>query len=115
MEDLIGDYIKSCPQNVQEKLYQIRQIIEKAAPLAKQKISWRMPTYYQNGNLAHFASHKNHIGFYPGAEAIEKFKEELKNYVTSKGAVQFPYAKDLPEDLIIKIVKYRVSVQEKKE
>lgn len=113
MQDVIRDYIKLQPESVQEKLYQIRKIIKETAPLAAEKISWRMPTFYLNGNLVHFAAHKNHIGFYPGAEAIEEFKNETADFITSKGGVQFPYKKELPESLIKKIVEFRVKTQTK--
>ena len=57
--------------------------------------------------LVYFAAGKNHLGFYPTPGPIEQFAEELKEYHTSKGAVQFPYAKPLPEELIRKMIRYR--------
>lgn len=113
MDDFIGDYIRSQGENVQEKLFQIYQIIKKAAPQASEKLSWAMPTFYLKGNLVHFAAHKNHIGLYPGAEAIVEFKKELEGYETSKGAIQLPYKDPLPKELITKIVKYRVEMANK--
>ena len=50
-----------------------------------------MPTYWQGRNLIHFAAQKNHLGIYPGAEAMEYFDPRLSGYKTSKGAIQFPY------------------------
>lgn len=47
-------------------------------------------------NIIHFAAYKNHIGLYPGDKAIEYFVEQLKEYKTSKGAVQSPYKKPIP-------------------
>ena len=60
-----------------------------AAPEATEKISYRMPTFYLNGNLVHFAAFKNHIGFYPTPSAIEQFKKQLAVYKQGKGSVQF--------------------------
>jgi uncharacterized protein YdhG (YjbR/CyaY superfamily) len=68
-----------------------------------------MPTFTLHGNLVHFAAFKNHIGFYPGANGIEAFLEEITEYKSSKGAVQFPHGKPLPYDLITRIVKFRVA------
>jgi uncharacterized protein YdhG (YjbR/CyaY superfamily) len=64
-----------------------------------------MPTYWRGRNLIHFAAHKNHLGIYPGAEAIEHFAPRLTKYKTSKGAIQFPYKDLLNEhlDLITEI------------
>ncbi len=33
------------------------------------------------------------IGFYPGPEAVEAFKEELENYSVDKGTIRIPYGK----------------------
>jgi len=67
-----------------------------------------MPGYKLNGMLVWFAAHTNHVGFYPKATPIEVFKEELADYKCSRGAIQFPFKKQIPFDLITKIVKFRV-------
>jgi len=67
-----------------------------------------MPTFILNGILVHFAAFKNHIGFYPTPSGIEAFKEELSIFKGAKGSVQFPIDKQLPLDLIGRIVKFRV-------
>ncbi len=107
----IDDYISTFSPEIQKILTEIRGIIREAAPEATEKISWQMPTFYLNGNLVHFAGHKGHVGFYPGAEGISHFLEKLGQYKTSKGAVQFPYAEPLPRELIIEITRFRVSQQ----
>jgi uncharacterized protein YdhG (YjbR/CyaY superfamily) len=104
----IDEYISTCPVEWQDRLKELRELIKKHAPNASEKISWSMPTFYQNGNLIHFFLHKHHIGLYPGVEAIEHFKEKLVDYKTSKGAIQLPNNKPLPKDLIEEIVKYKV-------
>lgn len=104
----IDEYIMQFPSEIQEKLQIIRKVIKESAPEATEKISWQMPTFYLYGNLVHFAAHKRHIGFYPGAKAIEVFKSELSEYNSSKGAVQFPFEKVMPLGLISEIVKFRV-------
>ena len=104
----IDNYIMQYPKDLQVKLQEIRKIIKDVAPQATEKISWRMPTFYLNGNLVHFALHKSHIGFYPGASGVENFESELGEYKHSKGAIQFPLSKPLPKDLITRIVEFRV-------
>lgn len=107
--DLIGSYISEFPEEIQKKLNQLREIIKQAAPEAREIISYGMPAYYQFGNLVYFAAHKNHIGFYPTAEAIESFVAYLTDYKCSKGTIQFPFHEPLPVDLITKIVQFRVA------
>lgn len=109
MVNTIDEYIAQFSPEIQEKLQSLRKVIRETAPDAGEKISWAMPTFTLNGNLVHFAAHKNHIGFYPGPIGIEAFKESLTDFKYSKGAVQFPYSKPLPFDLIREIVAFRVS------
>lgn len=105
----IDEYIAQFPAEIQERLQSLRKVIREAAPGAGEKISWRMPTFTLKGNLVHFAAFKHHIGFYPGANGIEMFKDKLTEYKSSKGAVQFPLDKPLPFELVREIVKFRVS------
>ena len=104
----VDDYIDGFPEDVQERLIKLRQVIVEAAPNATETISYRMPTFRLKGNLVHFAAFKKHIGFYPTPSAISAFEKELASYHTSKGAVQFPFDKPIPYELIREIVKYRV-------
>jgi uncharacterized protein YdhG (YjbR/CyaY superfamily) len=103
----IDEYIALFPKDIQKKLEEVRATIKAAAPEAKEKISYQMPTFDLEGNLVHFAAHTNHIGFYPQPSGIEAFKEELSMYESAKGSVQFPLDKPLPLKLISKIVKFR--------
>ena len=105
---LIDDYITGCAPEVQPLLEQMRAIIRQAAPDAEEAISYGMPTFRLHGNLVHFAANKQHIGFYPTPSAIVRFQAELAPYVSSKGAVQFPLTTPLPEDLISRMVAFRV-------
>lgn len=95
-------------------LEKLRQTIRTAAPDATEKISYRIPTFYLNGNLVHFAAFKHHIGFYPTSSGVSAFQDELSKYKTSKGAIQFPLDKPLPLELVKKIVGFRVTENLKK-
>ncbi len=106
--ETIDEYIKTFPKEIKQLLEEVRKTIHKAAPLAEEAMSYQIPTFKLNGNLVHFAAFKNHIGFYPGSKAIEVFSKELKEYKTSKGAIQFPLDKKIPLALISKITKARV-------
>lgn len=102
----IEEYIKRQPEQAQIYLQQINKAIRSAIPDAKEKISWSMPTYWKKRNLIQFAAFKKHIGLYPGPEAVEAFADRLCEYKTSKGAIQFPYEKPLPLELIAEIAKW---------
>jgi uncharacterized protein YdhG (YjbR/CyaY superfamily) len=104
----IDEYIAGFPNEIGELLQKVRISIGKAAPQAKERISYEIPTFTLHGNLVHFAAFKRHIGFYPTSSAIRKFEQELSTYVTGKGSVQFPLDRPIPFDLIGKITKFRV-------
>lgn len=104
----IDAYIAAQPAEVQPILVKARETIRAAAPDATEKISWRMPTFWQNENLIHFAAFKKHLGIYPGDLTLTPFADKLTGYRTSKGAIQLPYDKPIPYDLIAEIAAYRV-------
>lgn len=99
----IEEYIALQSKEIQPYLVRLDEIIRKALPDTERKISWSMPTYWRKRNLIQFASFKNHIGLYPGPEAVAYFSERLAGYKTSKGAIQIPYGKQLPEELVADI------------
>ena len=103
---VIDAYIADQVESIQPFLVQIRDAISSVLPAAEERIAWRMPTYCEGHNIIHFAAHKNHIGLYPGPEAIKFFADRLKAYQTSKGAIQFPYNTPLPLPLIADIAKW---------
>ena len=108
LPESIDSYIEGFSPEVQERLRAMRSAIREAAPGARERISWGMPTFWQKVNIAHFAAHAHHIGFYPGAEAIEAFAERLRPYKSSKGAVQFPMDGALPLDLVRDMVRHKI-------
>lgn len=104
----IDEYISQFTPEIQEKLMTLRKVIIEAAPDAEEKMSWQMPTFAFHGNLVHFAVCKNHIGFYPAPSGIDAFRDELSEYKGTKGSIHFPIKKELPYELISKIVEFRV-------
>jgi predicted N-acetyltransferase YhbS/uncharacterized protein YdhG (YjbR/CyaY superfamily) len=87
----IDDYIAAQAEAIRPLLKSVLKTLRRILPTATEKISWQMPTFWQGQNLIHFAAQKNHLGIYPGAEAMVHFTPRLAGYKTSKGAVQFPY------------------------
>ncbi len=102
----IDEYIAAQSEDIQGYLYQVRDCISSVLPNVEERISWSMPTYWSKHNIIHFAANKKHVGIYPGPEAIEHFADRLTEYKTTKGAIQFPYNKPLPLELIADIAKW---------
>ena len=96
----VDEYINSFYQQIQINLIKLRKIIKETAPEAQEKISWGVPTYFQDGFLVQFAAYKKHIGFYTS---------ELANYKTNnKNTVQFMFEQELPVELIKKMVLFKI-------
>jgi uncharacterized protein YdhG (YjbR/CyaY superfamily) len=108
----IDEYIAAQNPEAQSILQKVRSVIRENAPEATEKISWRMPTFWQGENLIHFASFKKHLGIYPGDLTLSPFMARLDKYKHSKGAIQFPYNEAIDYDLIAEIVRYRVKKRE---
>jgi len=89
----VDEYIAAQPEHIRQDLRTVRLMLRMTMQIygAVEKISWSMPTYWKGRNLIHFAAQKNHLGIYPGPEAIKHFAPRLTKYKTSKGAIQFPY------------------------
>jgi uncharacterized protein YdhG (YjbR/CyaY superfamily) len=104
----VDEYIASFPPSVQPILEQVRQSIKAAAPLAREKISYNMPSYEQAGRLLHFSGFKSHVSIFGASGALEAFPKQLAPYAGEKGALRFPYDQPLPLDLIRDIVAFRV-------
>jgi uncharacterized protein YdhG (YjbR/CyaY superfamily) len=59
----IDAYIAAAPAEVQPVLQAFRATIRQAAPLAQERISYRMPAFFQGKKvLVYFGAFKQHIG-----------------------------------------------------
>ena len=108
----VEEYISDSPKEFQEKLKELRLTIKNLVPEAEERISYRMPFYEYKGRLAYFALMKKHIGLYIPPPIIQNHKKDLKDFKTTKSAVQFPLDKELPMALIKKLVKARIKWNE---
>ncbi|QRQ60160.1 DUF1801 domain-containing protein [Sphingobacterium multivorum] len=105
----IDEYINQFDGEKKEYLIKVRQLIAGLVPPdAEETISYQMPTFRYKGNIIHFAMNKNHLGLYPGPAAIEHFITELKNFKTTKGAIQIPLDQPIPTQLITDIVNFNI-------
>lgn len=103
----VKEYISARP-NAKEYLETARKVILETIPNGTEKISYGIPTFELNGkNIVHIGAYDTHYAFYPGG-IIDRFADELTDYKTSKGTVQFPLDKPVPYDLIRKITKAAV-------
>src|SRR5438552_12445135 len=89
----VDEYLSIFPASTKNMLLKMRETIKQAAPKAEEVISYNMPAFKFHGVLVYYATYREHIGFYPTASPMRAFKNELGDYKTSKGAIQFPIEK----------------------
>ncbi len=104
----VDQYIAAFSPDVQAILRKIRATIAAAAPDAKERISYRMPAFAQDGILVYFAAFKTHIGVYPPVSGDSRLERALSPYAGPKGNLKFPLSRPIPYSLIRRIVTLRV-------
>lgn len=103
----VDEYIAAAPPEVQKKLAEIRAILKKVAPNAREEMKWGSPVFEENRILFAYTAFKSHLNFMPTRRTLDFFRNELKEYVTGKDTIRFPYDKPLPKGLIRKIAIHR--------
>ncbi|HAX68057.1 MAG TPA: hypothetical protein DCY14_00480 [Anaerolineae bacterium] len=110
----IDEYIAACPPDSQAYLQEIRNLIRKLAPDAKERISYQIAAFERNGkNIIHFAGWKKHVSLYPVPAGSETFERQIAKYVDGKGTVKFPLDEPLPLKLIERVVKLHLEANKK--
>jgi uncharacterized protein YdhG (YjbR/CyaY superfamily) len=104
----IDEYIAAFSPEVRAILEKIRLTVQKAAPGARETISYNMPAFTMNGVLLYFAAFKKHIGLYPPVKGAPGLEKAIAVYRGPKGNLQFPLDQPMPYGLIERIVKTRV-------
>lgn len=105
----VEQYLAEIPSDaMREALERLRRIIKEEAPEAPEGISYQIPTFKLNGMLASYAAFAKHCSFFPGG-VVPEFEEELKEFKTSKGTIQFTPDRPIPEALVRKIIQARVA------
>ncbi len=99
-------YLAQLPTAQQKALQTLRKQIIAAAPAAEEHFGYGLPGFKYNGHpMLYFGAAKNHVALY-GSVPVG-FKDRLKDFTVSKGAIQFTPEKPLPAVLVKDIVKMK--------
>jgi len=105
----VDEYIAQCSPEARPILEKIRAIIRRAAPKAKERISYRMPAFNLNGDIVYFAAFKQHIGLFPPVPRGDaQLIKDASVYAGPKGNLRFPLDQRIPYGLITRVVKAQV-------
>ena len=106
----VEEYIARVPKETRDRFVKLRATIRSVVPAdATEIISYGIPAFKRENVLVWFAAFSDHCSLFPTAAVIDAFRDELKNFRTSKGTIHFPLDKPLPIALIKKIVKARAA------
>lgn len=115
MAKTVDEYFSSLPEPAHSALSKIRQAIRSVVPPESiEVINYRIPAFRHKRVIIWYAAFGSHCSVFPTARVIEAMKEELGDYATSKGTVQFPLDKRVPLGLVKKVVKARLLTMKKK-
>jgi uncharacterized protein YdhG (YjbR/CyaY superfamily) len=105
---VVDDYLAEVEPVQRAVLEHTRAVIKGVVPDAEEVITYGMPGFkYRKKYLIAFAEFKDHLSVFPGAEAVAGMADDLKDFTTSKGTVQFTLEQPLPDEIIIKLVTTR--------
>src|SRR6184192_4052064 len=107
----IDEYLTKVKPDQRATLEKLRRTILATAPEAEECISYGIPAFRLNGrSLVFFGAWANHCAFYPGSSAtLKKFRNELRDFQTSRGTIRFSPGNPLPVPLVRKLVKARIA------
>jgi uncharacterized protein YdhG (YjbR/CyaY superfamily) len=107
------DYLEDQREPCKAELKKLRQIILEVVPDTEELFNYNIPAFTlipggKREQQIMIAGYKKHIGLYPHPTTMEHFESELTPYKRGKGSVQFPLTEQLPKELIIRMIKFRL-------
>jgi len=110
------DYLAAVSDDKRAALEKLRKTIKAAVPKAEECISYGLPAFRLDGRLlVAFGAGVDHCAFYPcSGSTVAAYKNDLKPYETSKGAIHFQADEPLPAALVRKLVKARITENERR-
>ena len=105
----VEEYLDALPDEARTVMEGIRRSIRGVVPDIGERISYGMPTFTLDGlPLVHVAAWKRHIGLYPLPPLDGSLAEEVAPYRTATGTMRLPLGKDVPYDLVGRVVEVLV-------
>ena len=104
----VEEYVAQAPAAIRPILQKIRGIVREEAPGAEERISYRMPAFFDGGAIIYFAPFRHHVGMFPPVKGDAALEKALAKYRGEKGNLRFPFAEPMPYPLIRRVVRARL-------
>lgn len=110
----IDEYLAGFTGESRDLLERLRALAGEAVPEASEAIKWGSPAWVHASGTILFAvsGHAKHANFVFTPSTREAFDAELAGWETGKGSVKLPYGEPVPDDLLRRMIAYRVREHE---
>ncbi len=108
----VDKYLAAVPEPARSTLKKLRAMLRAAAPReSTEALGYGMPTFrYRDAGLAGYAAFAQHCSYFPMSSAvIEKLKNDLRPFQSSKGGFRFPVDKPPSAALVKKLITARLA------
>lgn len=108
------DYLEGFTGQSRELLERLRQVAREAAPRATEAIKWGYPAWvHPSGTILFMLSgHAKHANVTFTPSTREAFNADLTGFATGKGSVKLPYDQTVPDDLLRRMIAFRIREHE---
>ena len=104
----LKNYLDAQPSDARKFLQKLRDLIRSAARGATDSFGYGTPEIRMKGEtLFRYEAMQRHVKLSPIPAAIDR--AEFKGLRATKDAIQLPYSKPLPVDILNKLVKARIA------
>lgn len=103
----VDEYANSLTDAARTKFAELRALMGRAAPGAREGISYGIAALQDDGYFVYFSGSKRHVSLYPAPTDVAEFEAAIAPYHSGKGTLRFPLDAPLPEELITRVVQYR--------
>lgn len=108
--DSVEHYLDSFAEPARSRLQELRDLSLRAAPDATEALKWGDPAYlHPEGTILFlFSGFKKHTNFVFTPSTRAAFDDTLAKFETGKGSIRLPYSQSAPEDLLTRMIAYRI-------
>jgi uncharacterized protein YdhG (YjbR/CyaY superfamily) len=108
------DYLEGFTGQDRELLERLRTLAQEAAPQATEAIKWGCPAWvHPSGTILFMISgHAKHANITFTPSTREAFDADLADFSTGKGSIKLPYGQPVPDDLLRRMITFRVREHE---
>lgn len=103
----VEEYLAGFEGEVRARLDRVRAAMRSVLPDAPESIRYGMPSLaLDEARHVYYAAWKKHLGVYPVYRSDAPIEADLAPYRDAKDTLRFPYDREQPDDLIVRVVRH---------